>query len=284
MIWKTKSRTLDLSRQALVMGILNATPDSFSDGGNFLGFSPALRHARQMIAEGGEIIDIGGESSRPGAAPVGKREEIERTVPLIQAIRAEWPGLISIDTTKAAVARAALAAGADVVNDISGLTADPEMAALCAESACGIVIMHMKGTPADMQKNPAYQNVVEEIHAFFEHRLTILFDCGIDPQRLCFDPGIGFGKTLAHNLELLRNLDRLAPAGRPLLLGVSRKSLISRFTDTPSPADRDAPTVALSCHARRQGVMLHRVHAVKANLDGLRMTEALLQDFDADHL
>ncbi len=284
MLWKQKSRTLDLSRQAVVMGILNATPDSFSDGGKFFHLPSALDHARRMIAEGAGIIDIGGESSRPGAAPVTPSEEIDRTAPLIQSIRAEWSGLISIDTTKAAVARAALAAGADIINDISGLTADPQMTVLSAESDCGIVIMHMKGTPADMQKMPVYKNVVEEIRAFFEERLATLSAHGIDPQRLCFDPGIGFGKNLTHNLQLLRHIDRLAPPGRPLLLGVSRKSLIARFTDTPSPADRDPATIALSCHARQNGVMLHRVHAVKANLDGLRMTEALLHDFDVDHL
>jgi dihydropteroate synthase len=278
MTWKTKSRALDLSRQAVVMGILNTTPDSFSDGGEFLALSPALLRARQMIAEGAGIIDIGGESSRPGATPVSESEEIQRTAPLIGAIRAEWSGLISIDTTKAAVASAALAAGADIVNDISGLTADPAMSGLCAEAGCGIVVMHMKGTPADMQKNPEYVDVVSEVRAFFAERLTTLSARGIDPERLCFDPGIGFGKTLEHNLELLRHLNHLGPAGRPLLLGVSRKSLISRFTDTPTPADRDAPTVALSCIARQKGVMLHRVHAVKANLDGLRMTEALLAD------
>jgi dihydropteroate synthase len=275
MIWKTNGRNLDLGTRSEVMGILNVTPDSFSDGGRFGAPSAALAHARQMISEGAAIIDVGGESTRPGALPVPAVEEIRRTAPVIRALRSEWDGLISIDTTKADVAREALAAGADIVNDVSGLTADPEMAAVCAASGCGIVIMHMQGTPADMQDAPEYTDVVAEIRDFFAARLADLTELGIAPERLCFDPGIGFGKSLQHNLALLRNLSSLPPAGRPLLLGISRKSFLARITAANEPPDRDAPTAALTALARTNGIMLHRVHNVKANLAALRAAEAI---------
>lgn len=275
MIWKTNGRNLELSAQAQVMGILNVTPDSFSDGGKFDSPDSALAHARQMISQGAAIIDIGGESTRPGATPVSADEEIQRTIPVIRAIRAEWDGLISIDTMKASVAREALAAGADIINDVSGLTADPEMAAVCATSDCGIVIMHMQGTPADMQDSPAYSDVVAEVRGFFAERLADLSKLGIDPARICFDPGIGFGKTLEHNLALLRNLDSLSPAGRPLLLGISRKSFLAKITAANEPPDHDAPTIALTALARSRGIMLHRVHDVKGNLAALRSAEAM---------
>lgn len=275
MIWKTNGRNLDLSAQAQVMGILNTTPDSFSDGGKFDAPAAALGHARQMISEGAAIIDIGGESTRPGALAVSAEQEIRRTAATIRAIRSEWDGLISIDTTKSSVAREALAAGADIVNDVSGLTADPEMAAVCAASDCGIVIMHMQGTPADMQDTPTYSDVTEDVRRFFVDRLAYLTTLGIDPTRLCFDPGIGFGKTLEHNLALLQQLPALAPSGRPLLLGVSRKSFLAKITAAAELHERDAPTAALTALARSRGIMLHRVHDVKGNLAALRATEAL---------
>lgn len=275
MIWKTNGRNLDLSAQAQVMGILNTTPDSFSDGGKFDAPAAALGHARQMISEGAAIIDIGGESTRPGALAVSAEQEIRRTAATIRAIRSEWDGLISIDTTKSSVAREALAAGADIVNDVSGLTADPEMAAVCAASDCGIVIMHMQGTPADMQDTPTYSDVTEDVRRFFVDRLAYLTTLGIDPTRLCFDPGIGFGKTLEHNLALLQHLPALAPSGRPLLLGVSRKSFLAKITAAAELHERDAPTAALTALARSRGIMLHRVHDVKGNLAALRATEAL---------
>lgn len=236
-----------------------------------------MAHARQMIAEGAGILDIGGESTRPGAAEVSVAEEIERTIPVIRALRKEWDGLISIDTSKSEVAAEALAAGADIVNDITGLTGDETMAEVCRASGCGVVVMHMQGTPRDMQIAPVYDDVVAEIRSFFEERLQRLTAAGLDAETLCFDPGIGFGKTQAHNLELLANLGRLAPEGHPLLLGVSRKSFIGRILNTSSPQDRDAPTVAITANARMAGVMIHRVHAVRANLEAIRMTEAILQ-------
>lgn len=276
MIWNIQGRNLDLTRRAQIMGILNVTPDSFSDGGHFNAHDTALSHARTMIAEGAEIIDIGGESTRPGALPVETDEEIRRTIPVIHSLRAEWDGLISIDTMKAAVAQAALEAGADIINDVSGLTADPEMAAVCAGSECGIVIMHKRGNPADMQENPSYSDVVAEVREYFQSRLETLKALGISHARLCFDPGIGFGKSLEHNLALLRHIEELAPPGFPLLLGVSRKSLIGKLTGAELPADRDAATFALTAMARTKGVILHRVHDVKGNLAALRTAEGVM--------
>jgi dihydropteroate synthase len=276
MHWKTPRLTLDLSRRGRVMGILNVTPDSFSDGGHHPTPATALLHARRLIAEGAEIIDIGGESTRPGAAAVPAELELARTVPVVAALRAEWDGLISIDTSKAAVARAALAAGADVVNDVSGLRHDPEMPAVCAASGCGVVVMHMLGNPRTMQLQPHYDDVTAAVRGFFLERLATLTAAGIAAEAICLDPGIGFGKTHDHNLQLLRDLARLPVAGRPLLLGVSRKSFIGRVLATDDLAAREWPTVALTAYARGLGVMLHRVHAVRPNLEALRMTEAIL--------
>lgn len=258
------------------MGILNVTPDSFSDGGQHNGVSSALEHARQMIAEGAAIIDIGGESTRPGAAVVPPEEEIARTASVIRALRAEWDGLISIDTMKASVAQAALSAGADIVNDVSGLTADPDLLSVCRDSGCGIVVMHMRGTPRDMQQAPHYQDVVSKVLRFFQERLQTLTASGIARESICFDPGIGFGKTVQHNLELIRHLDRLILDDIPILLGVSRKSFIGKILDTENPSERDWPTVALTAYGRGKGAMLHRVHAVRPNVEALRMTEAIL--------
>jgi dihydropteroate synthase len=276
MIWKTRRGSLDLTRHARVMGILNRTPDSFSDGGHHNDLESALHHAHEMIAQGAEIIDIGGESTRPGAEEVPAEVEIARTEPLIRALRQRWQGWISIDTTKAAVAAATLAAGADIVNDISGLTADPAMVKVCAASGCGVVVMHMQGTPRTMQTAPHYRDVVAEVREFFRERLTTLTEAGIPAEALCFDPGIGFGKNLEHNLALLRELDQLAPDGRPLLLGVSRKSFIGHLLGEGNLQSREWPTVAISSYAREKGVLLHRVHSVRQNVEALRMTEAIV--------
>ncbi len=259
------------------MGILNVTPDSFSDGGAHFQIQTALTHARQLIAEGAAIIDIGGESTRPGAAVISANEEIARTVPVIAALRNEWDGLISIDTSKARVAEAAIMAGADIVNDVSGLLTDPEMPAICAASGCGVVVMHMQGNPRTMQNAPHYTDVVAEIRGFFAERMSTLTALGIDASALCFDPGIGFGKNLDHHLALLRGLGEITISDRPLLLGVSRKSFIGKILATDDLAAREWPTVAITASAREQGVMLHRVHSVRANLEAIRMTEAILQ-------
>ena len=273
--WKIGSHTLGLDR-GMIMGILNVTPDSFSDGGHYLDMGPALEPARVMIEEGAEIIDVGGESTRPGADPVSIPEELRRTIPVIEALRAEWNGPISIDTSKAEVAKKALAAGADIVNDVSGLRGDAGMIDICGESGCGVVVMHMQGQPRTMQVNPHYDNVAGEIRGFFEERHEALTASGIEAECLCFDPGIGFGKTLDHNLTLLAHLDQLVVRDRPLLIGLSRKSFIGKVLGEDSPAIREWPTVALTAVARLQGALLHRVHAVRGNLDALRMAEAVL--------
>jgi len=276
MQWQTRHQTLDLARRGVVMGVLNVTPDSFSDGGRHDALEQALTHARRMIGEGAGIIDIGGESTRPGASIVPEELEISRTIPVIHALRAEWSGLISIDTSKAGVARGALSAGADIVNDVSGLTGDPDMIEACRESGCGVIVMHRQGTPDVMQRAPHYDDVVREVREFFEERLATLTAAGIRAEALSFDPGIGFGKTQDHNLELLRKLDHLSPVGRPLWLGVSRKSFIGRVLGSDRLEDREWPTVALTARARELGVRLHRVHEVRPNLEALRMIEAIL--------
>lgn len=274
MIWRTRDRSLDLADRGQIMGILNVTPDSFSDGGRHHRPRAALARARAMIAEGAGIIDVGGESTRPGAAPVAADEEAARVLPVIEALRAEWDGPISIDTMKAEVARAALEAGADIVNDVTGLR-DPAMVALAAETACGVVVMHMRGEPRTMQADPRYDDVVAEVRAFFDSRLAALTAAGIDPEAIVFDPGIGFGKTLEHNLALLRGLCALQTAGRPLVIGLSRKSFIGRLLDSPDPAARDWPTAALTAWTRESGARIHRVHDVRPNADALRMVEAI---------
>jgi dihydropteroate synthase len=275
MIWKTPRLTLDLSRQGLVMGILNVTPDSFSDGGLHASTATALTHARAMIAEGAAIIDVGGESTRPGAAEVAMDEEIQRVVPVIQALRHEWDGLISIDTWKPEVAEAALSAGADIVNDIQGLRAEG-MVDVCARHGCGVVIMHMQGTPRTMQLAPHYEDVVAEVTDFFRERLETALAAGIPHDAIVLDPGIGFGKSVEHNLSLIRAVPDFLRLGRPILMGVSRKSFIGKILDRSSVSERDAPTVALTSWTRESGAMIHRVHEVRSNFQALRMTEAIL--------
>ena len=276
MQWLIRGTTHDLSRRGLIMGIVNVTPDSFSDGGRFADSGRAVEHALRLVNEGADILDIGGESTRPGAEPVSEAEELRRVLPVIRAVRSQTRALISIDTMKAAVASAALDAGADILNDVTGLRGDPLMLRLAAASDAGLVVMHMIGTPRTMQTGPTYTDVVAEVRGYFEARLAILEKAGIDPRRVVLDPGFGFGKTLEHNLALLRALPSLAPANRPLLVGVSRKSMISGLLNSPDLADRDWPTVALTSGCRELGARILRVHEVRANAEALRMTEAVL--------
>ena len=278
MIWKIRDREIDLSRRARVMGIINATPDSFSDGGSFLNPQAALAHGLQMVAEGAEILDIGGESTRPGAQSVEADEEIRRVLPVIQALRRESEVLLSIDTSKAAVARAALDAGADIINDVTGLRGDPEMPALAASSKAGIVIMHMQGEPRTMQLAPTYDDVVEEVGNFFRQSLARSVACGIDPMRIALDPGIGFGQTPEHNRRLLAELSAFLEFGRPLLVGVSRKSFLGWLAGSSAMDDRFWPGVALTSLCRERGARILRVHDVKPHTEALRMTEAILGD------
>jgi dihydropteroate synthase len=277
-IWKIRDREIDLSRRARVMGIINATPDSFSDGGSFLNPQAALAHGLQMVAEGAEILDIGGESTRPGAQSVEADEEIRRVLPVIQALRRESQVLLSIDTSKAAVARAALDAGADIINDVTGLRGDPDMSALAASTSAGVVIMHMQGQPRTMQLAPTYDDVVEEVGEFFRQSLTRSVACGIDPMRIALDPGIGFGKTPEHNRRLLAELSAFLEFGRPLLVGVSRKSFLGWLAGSSAMDDRFWSGVALTSLCRERGARLLRVHDVKPHTEALRMTEAILGD------
>ena len=278
MFWRVGAQLLDLSERGLVMGILNTTPDSFSDGGEFSNLEGAVSHALEMEAEGAAIIDIGGESTRPGAADVSEADELQRVVPVIRELVSlrKAGTLLSIDTSKASVAAAAIEAGADIINDVTGLLGDEAMLATAGACEAGLVIMHMKGTPRTMQAAPNYDDVVREVREFFEQGLERCEQAGIDPQRVCFDPGIGFGKTLEHNLELLRALPDLRVADRPLLVGVSRKSFVGKLVGSDEISDRSWGTVALTAHARELGAEIHRVHEVRANLEAMRMAEAII--------
>ena len=274
MLWTNSRRPVDLAQRGAIMGILNVTPDSFSDGGQFTSVETAVTHALQMVRDGADVIDIGGESTRPGASPVGAAEEQRRVVPVIRALRAQSPEiLISIDTSKSCVAEAALNAGADIINDVTALRGDPAMAGIAAARGAGVCLMHMRGTPADMQHDPRYADVVAEVCDFLDTRLGHAVAAGIDRECLALDPGIGFGKSRDHNLALLRAVATLAAAhgDRPLLLGVSRKSFLGGHA-----ADRLWPTVALTALLRARGARIFRVHDVRANCDALRMTEAIL--------
>lgn len=273
--WRFGNHDLDLTHRGLIMGIVNITPDSFSDGGHFNNHGRAVEHALTLLAEGADILDIGGESTRPGAEPVEEAEELRRVIPVIRAVRSQTKALISIDTMKAAVARVALDAGADIINDVTGLRADAAMLRLAAQTDAGLVVMHMNGTPQTMQVAPHYDDTVAEVQAYFHKRLRILENEGIHPERVVFDPGFGFGKNLEHNLELLRALSQLSPQ-RPLLIGVSRKSMIGKVLHSDDTAQRFWPTVALTSYAREHGARIMRVHDVKPNREALRMTEAIL--------
>ncbi|MCB1099159.1 MAG: dihydropteroate synthase [Verrucomicrobiae bacterium] len=274
--WSIGKRVINLRHRGMIMGILNVTPDSFSDGGRFSEFDTAVRHALDMVRQGADIIDVGGESTRPGSSPVCESDELQRVIPIIEALRGESDVLISIDTSKAAVAEAALAAGADIINDVAGLRSDANMLDVAAATNAGLVIMHMKGEPRTMQAAPHYDDVCAEISAFFREREATALAAGIPRECILFDPGIGFGKTVSHNLQLLNQLDQLSPGGRPLLLGVSRKSFIARVLESEEIADRYWPTVALTSFARERGARVFRVHDVEPNYQALRMTEAIL--------
>ncbi|GKY87235.1 dihydropteroate synthase [Sinisalibacter aestuarii] len=279
---RLSARRPDLCGLALdrprVMGILNVTPDSFSDGGDFARTEAAVSRATTMAAEGVDIIDIGGESTRPGADAVTIAEEIARTAPVIRAIRdAGIATPISIDTRKAPVAEAALEAGADIVNDVAAFTYDPELAALCAARDVPVVLMHAKGLPADMQKNPAYGDVVAEVYDHLAERIDYATGQGIARERIITDPGIGFGKTEAHNLALLANLSTFHDLGLPVLLGASRKRFIGAIGHADVAKDRLGGSLAVALHGAAQGVQILRVHDTAETIQALRLFEALNQ-------
>jgi dihydropteroate synthase len=276
-IWKIGNRVFDVSRNGLIMGVLNVTPDSFSDGGEFLTAEKATERGLEIFAQGAHIIDIGGESARPGAEPVTVQEELRRVVPVIENLRAKIDAPISIDTSKAEVARAAIKAGASIINDITGGRGDDRMLPLVAETKSAFIVMHMQGTPHTMQKNPHYRDIVAEISEFFRQQYARAIGLNIDPMAIAFDPGIGFGKTLEHNLELLAQLDRLRAHDRALVIGVSRKTFLGKVIKSAEIRDRLIPGLAVTSLLRARGADVFRVHDVRENVYALRVTEAILQ-------
>jgi dihydropteroate synthase len=234
----------------------------------------AVEHGLQLLAEGADVLDVGGESTRPGAVPVDEEEELRRVLPVIEGLRERSQAVISVDTFKPGVAEAAMAAGADVINDISGFR-DARMVEVAAATGAGLVMMHMQGTPRTMQARPGYSDVVAEVAGFFSQQLAVLEAAGIDPMRVVLDPGIGFGKALEHNLALLRSLRKLGVGGRPLLVGVSRKSMIGYLLGSMAMEDRLWPTVALTAFVREHGARIVRVHEVRPNVEAMRMIEAV---------
>ncbi len=267
-----------LGPDPVLMGVLNVTPDSFSDGGYFLEPEKAVSHAATMLDEGAQVIDVGGESTRPGSDPVPLEEELRRrVVPVIRAVLAEKPStVISIDTYRAATAEAALEAGARIVNDVTALRADPRMARLVADARCPVVLMHMLGEPKTMQRDPRYHDVVREVRDFLAERVEHATAAGVEPENVILDPGIGFGKTVEHNLTLIRHLDRLVELGFPLLVGASRKRFLGRITGVEEAKDRVFGTVAANVVAYEKGATLFRVHDVRANREALAVARAVL--------
>jgi dihydropteroate synthase len=261
-------------RTALIMGVVNVTPDSFSDGGLFLDADAAVEHGQRLVGEGADILDVGGESTRPGADPVAEDEERRRVVPVIERLARNGGARISIDTTKLGVARAALEAGATLVNDVSAFRFDPGMAALVAESGAGCCLMHMLGEPRTMQRDPRYDDVVSEVKAFLEERLAFALSEGIEEERVWLDPGIGFGKTVEHNLELLRRLDEIVAIGRPVVVGTSRKSFLGKLVGGRGEGERLPGTIATNVLALERGASVFRVHDVAQNVDALAVAAA----------
>ena len=275
-IWKIGDKSVDFSKSGMIMGVLNVTPDSFSDGGEFFATDAAIAGGIRMALEGADIIDVGGESTRPGSEPVSVKEELQRVVPVIKKLCAEINISISIDTSKPEVASVALDAGASIINDVTAGRGDEKMLPLAAERTAAIVLMHMKGEPRTMQKNPHYEDVVTEVADFFRQQYGRALECGVDPMTIAFDPGIGFGKTLEHNLTLLKNLERLRVHDRPLVVGVSRKSFLGKLMNSSEMSTRAAPTIALTGILRVRGADILRVHDVKENVAALRAAEAVL--------
>ncbi len=272
-----REQTFEFGPGPVLVGILNVTPDSFSDGGDFLDSERAVVRAAAMLDEGAQIIDVGGESTRPGSDPVPPEEELGRVIPVIRGILEERPdAAISVDTYRARIAGAALEAGAAIVNDVTALRGDPELAKLVAEAGCPIILMHMQGEPKSMQRDPTYHDVVREVRDFLAGRAEHAIASGVDPENVILDPGIGFGKTLEHNLELLRRLNFLVDLGFPVLVGSSRKSFIGRLTGVQEARDRIFGTVATTVLAYERGASFFRVHDVRANKEALAVAGALL--------
>jgi len=279
MIWKFCDREFDLTGRGLIVGILNATPDSFSDGGLFLDPNQAVKHGLKLIAEGADILDIGGESTRPGSVPVDAEEEMRRILPVIKALRAVTDVPLSIDTSKAAVAEAALEAGADIINDVTALKGDPKMGEVAASGGAGLILMHMQGSPETMQRNPTYadDDVVRTVAKFLSERRLAALGFGVDAAAIILDPGLGFGKTTAHNLSLLRGIPELVTLGSPLMIAHSRKSFLGKIPGLGASLDRGLSAgIALTGLAYASGARLFRVHEPASYREALRVTEAIL--------
>jgi dihydropteroate synthase len=256
-----------------LMGVVNVTPDSFSDGGLYLDPNAAIAHGEELVRDGAEILDVGGESTRPGAVAVSAEEELARIEPVVAALART--ATVSIDTSKAVVAEAALDGGAEIVNDVTALRGDPDMAGLCAEREVGVVLMHMRGNPRTMQTDPVYEDVVDDVKAFLAERLEFAVEAGVDEEKVWLDPGIGFGKTREHNLELLRRLGELRALGRPLVIGTSRKSFIGAVDGSPA-TERLGGTIASSVLAAAEGADILRVHDVAEVGQAMRVAAAVL--------
>jgi dihydropteroate synthase len=273
-----RAGTLTAGPGPFIVGILNVTPDSFSDGGDFLNPEAAAEHAATMLDEGADVLDVGGESTRPGSDPVSQEEEIRRVVPVLERILSVRPeAVISIDTYRAGTATAAIEAGASLVNDVTALRGDPRMVYVIEEAAaCQVILMHMQGEPKTMQREPHYQDVVREVSDFLAERAEYAVAAGVRPENIIVDPGIGFGKNLEHNLALLHNLDAIVDLGFPVLIGASRKSFIGRITGVQLARDRVSGTVATTVLAYERGATFFRVHDVRANREALAVAEAVL--------
>ncbi len=273
--WKFRNQTLEWGRRTYLMGILNVTPDSFSDGGQFHSLAAALKQARDLIDGGADVLDVGGQSTRPQAIAISLEEELDRVIPVIQAVRQETDIPISVDTTRAAVAQAAIAAGADILNDISGATYDPAMLSIAAASSAPIILMHLRGTPQTMQQLTTYQDLMGEIRDFLQQRLAAALAAGVLPGKVAIDPGIGFAKTYDQNLEILRRLPELHALPCPLLVGTSRKSFIGHILDQPNPQERVWGTAATCCAAIAHSANILRVHDVRQMRDVCRVADAI---------
>jgi dihydropteroate synthase len=282
MIWQFGEHSFDLSSRGLILGIVNVTPDSFSDGGAFRDPEAACVHGLKLLDEGADILDIGGESTRPGAAPVFEEEERRRIVPVIAALRARTQAPISIDTSKASVAQAALDTGADIINDVTALLGDPQMAPLAASRGAGLILMHMQGTPQTMQNHPDYpgDDVLGDVVKFLSERRAAAIGLGVDASAIILDPGLGFGKTAAHNLALLRGIPAFSSLGSPVLIGHSRKAFLGSIPGENEPEARFWPGIAITSLARELGARLFRVHEARPHHETLRMTEAILATQD----
>jgi dihydropteroate synthase len=275
MIWSFRDRSVTIVSRPLVMGIVNVTPDSFSDGGRFASTDAAADHALRLAAEGADVLDVGGESSRPGSRRISLEEELDRVIPVIRRVAAETGVPISVDTTKAEVARQAIEAGAAIVNDITAGLGDPNMIEVVRQSGAGFVLMHMRGTPETMQQDPTYDDVTRTVRDFLQARLQACLEAGVRAERLAIDPGIGFGKTYDHNLTLLRELVELSRLGRPVVLGVSRKGFLKQITARPVE-ERMAGSLAAGCYCAVVGsAHVLRVHDVAATVDAVRVIGAI---------